>query len=70
MNYAIIDENNTVINLAVATVPLDDSWILINNLPVTFGDVWDGVNFYRNNEKVLSREEELTIVLGILMGEE
>lgn len=70
MNYAIIDENNIVINIAVANTPLNESWIFIDNRPVTFGDVYNGNDFYRNGEKVLTREEELTTVLNILLGEE
>ena len=69
MNYAIIDENNIVINIAVAYQPLDEKWIFIDNRPVTFGDVWDGTDFYRNGEKVLTREEELAIAMNILMGD-
>ena len=50
MNYAIIDKNNIVINIAIAYTPLNEQWIFIGERPVTFGDVWDGVNFYRKGD--------------------
>jgi hypothetical protein len=56
MNYAVIDENNIVINIVVANNSLYENWILIENLPVNIGDYYDGINFYRNNQKVITKE--------------
>ena len=71
MNYAIIDENNIVINIVVANNSLYENWILIENLPVDIGDYYDGINFYHNNQKVITKEQELRIALNILLrGEE
>lgn len=71
MNYAIIDENNIVINIVAANNSLYENWILIENLPVDIGDYYDGINFYRNNQKVITKEQELRIALNILLrGEE
>lgn len=75
MDYAIID-NNVVVNIAVASAPIDENWISRGDKPVNIGDVYDGKDFYRNGSKVLSINEELQMQLAdmemavnILLGE-
>lgn len=76
MNYAIIDSNGIVVNIAVSLYALNNNWIETGDLPVSIGDIYNGSDFYRNGEKVITHEEELHImlkenqtVLDILLGD-
>ena len=69
MDYAILDNNNIVDNLAVSTIPLNEKWIPLEGRRVAIGDIYDGADFYRGGEKVLAKEEELDIALKILTGD-
>ena len=76
MNYAIV-ENNIVVNIAVANEPLNENWIYVGELPVTFGDIYNNGNFFHEGEQVLTVLEQLQLkneqyieVLNILLGEE
>ena len=66
-NYAIIDDN-IVINIATAENPVNDKWIFTGELPVAIGDTWNGKDFYHDNEKVRTKEEELSTIISILCG--
>lgn len=60
MNYALI-ENGVVANIIWLYEGNAEDFpnaVHIGDRPVRMGDTWDGVDFYRNGEKVLTAEEE------------
>ena len=68
MNYALI-ENGVVKNIIWLyegnakdfpnAVPMKDR-------PVNIGDTWDGTDFYRNGEKVLTEADQMREALALL----
>lgn len=59
MNYALI-ENGSVKNiiwLYPGNAKEFPNAVPMNDRPVAIGDAWDGVDFYRNGEKVLTAAE-------------
>lgn len=81
MNYALI-ENGVVTNiiwLHPGNVNEFPNAVSVNDRPVAIGDTWDGTDFFRNGEKVLTAAElaqkenqemkEALALLGVTMDE-
>lgn len=70
MNYALVD-NETVSNiiwLNPANAYEFPNAVPIGDVPVAIGDTFDGENFYRNGERVVSLSEELGNIISNLVG--
>ena len=69
MTYALLDENNIVINLIVLTSDTAKDFpnaIYTNNVCVHIGDLYQNGYFYHEGERCYSVLEELQIALQIL----
>lgn len=53
-------ENGTVVNIEWCSDRTEDTDVLVSvyDRPVTIGDTYDGQDFYRNGEKILTPLEE------------
>ena len=60
MNYAII-ENGVVVNIIVGPLPNGMDGVALGDRPVAIGDIYDGTDFYRDGEKILTIREQLQI---------
>lgn len=63
MDYALI-ENGIVTNiiwLYPGNAKDFPSAVPMNDRPVAIGDMWDGTDFYRNGEKVLTKVEMVAL---------
>ncbi len=54
-------ENGTVVNLlwCADAEPQTDTLVQVNDIPVGIGDTYDGMNFYRAGERLLTPMEEV-----------
>lgn len=71
MNYALI-ENGIVTNIIWLSYTNADDFpnaVAMGDLPVAIGDTWDGENFYRNGEKVVSALEQTQSELKTMVDE-
>ena len=81
MNYAWIVEGvvENIIWLYEGNAEDFPNAVPMHDRPVSIGDTWDGTDFYRNGEKVLTNEErvkkeaeemeEALALLGVTMDE-
>lgn len=70
MNYAVV-ENGIVTNiiwLNPANAYEFPNAVPIGDVPVAIGDTFDGENFYRNGERVVSLSEKLGNIINNLVG--
>lgn len=70
MNYALV-ENGVVTNVIWLNPGNANEFpnaVPIEDVPVAIGDTWNGENFYRNGERVVSLSEEIGNIINNLVG--
>lgn len=68
MNYALI-ENGIVTNIIWLSYTNADDFpnaVAMGDLPVAIGDTWDGEYFYRDGQRILTRNEEIQDMVDAL----
>ena len=71
MNYALIEDGVVTNIIWLSYTNADDfpNAVAMGDLPVVIGDTWDGENFYRDGEKVVSGLEQTQSTLKTMVDE-
>lgn len=71
MNYALIEDGVVTNIIWLSYTNADDfpNAVAMGDLPVGIGDTWDGENFYRDGERVVSELEQTQSALKTMTDE-
>ena len=68
MNYALIEDGVVTNIIWLSYTNADDfpNAVAMGGLPVAIGDTWDGEYFYRDGQRILTRNEKIQDMVDAL----
>ena len=68
MNYALIEDGVVTNIIWLSYTNADDfpNAVAMGDLPVAIGDTWDGEYFYRDGQRILTRNEKIQDMVDAL----
>ena len=68
VNYALIEDGVVTNIIWLSYTNADDfpNAVAMGDLPVAIGDTWDGEYFYRDGQRILTRNEEIQDMVDAL----